>query len=358
MATQDIATQHAALPPGPVGGAAAWTGARMAGRSDWIVQLTDQDLAEIDAAIAAHRAAGRAMGEITRGSFRLPTLGPRLAAILDELLHGRGFVLLRGFDVASRSIEDAAIGYLGIGAHLGGFRSQNAKGHLLGHVRDLGLDIRNPKVRYYQTNRELEFHTDSCDFVGLLCLKTARSGGGSRIVSSVALHDAMLERAPALWRALFNPMPTDRRGEIPPGMLPWFEIPVFNWHHGRLSTIYAGQYIRSAQENFPQARRLTQEERAAIDMLDALAEEFALTMEFRPGDMQFIHNHQILHSRADFEDWPEPERRRHLLRLWLAPEGGRDLPPVYAQRYGDITPGNRGGIVVKDTVLHFSLEPA
>lgn len=346
------------LPPGPIGGQAAWTGAEMGQRTDWIETFSAAERAEIDAAIAEHKAAGREMGEITPETFRLPTLAPRLTRILGDIQHGRGFALLRGFDVASRPIEDSAIGYLGIGAHLGGFRSQNAKGHLLGHVKDLGLDIRNPKVRYYQTNRELEFHTDSCDIVGLICLKTAKSGGGSRIVSSVAIHDRMLAESPELWRALFNPMPTDRRGEIPPGMLPWFEIPVFNWYKGELSTIYSGQYIRSAQENFPQARRLTAVEHAALNRLDELAAEMSLEMEFRPGDMQFIHNHQLLHSRTDFEDWPEPERRRHLLRLWLAPRQARELPPVYAQRYGDITPGNRGGIVVKDTVLRFTLEPA
>jgi hypothetical protein len=346
------------LSPGPIGGAAAWIGADTAARQDWLVAFTPAELAEIDAAIADHHRAGRAMGEITPETFRLPTLAARLAGILHDLLEGRGFVLLRGFDVAGRSIEDAAIAYLGIGSHFGGFRSQNARGHLLGHVKDLGLDIQNPKVRYYQTNRELEFHTDSCDIVGLLCLKTAKAGGGSRIVSSVALHDRLLAESPELWQALFNPMPTDRRGEVPPGMLPWFEIPVFNWHAGALSTIYSGQYIRSAQVNFPEARRLSAVEHAALDRLDALAAELSLEMDFRPGDMQFIHNHQILHSRTDFEDWPEPEKRRHLLRLWLSPKGARELPPAYAQRYGDITPGNRGGIVVQDTVLRFTLEPA
>lgn len=346
------------LPKSPIGGPAAWTGAEMARRSDWIETLSPAECAEIDAAIAAHKAAGRAMGEINAENFRLPLLAPRLKRILGDLLHGRGFVLIRGFDVSARPLEDSAIAFLGIGAHFGSFRSQNAKGHLLGHVKDLGLDIADPKVRYYQTNRELEFHTDSCDIVGLLCLKTAKSGGGSRIVSSVAIHDRMMVESPDLWRALFNPMPTDRRGEIPPGMLPWFEIPVFNWYKGQLSTIYAGQYIRSAQRNYPEARRLTATEHAAIDRLDALAEEMSFVMDFRPGDMQFIHNHTCLHSRTAFEDWPEPERRRHLLRLWLAPPEARELPPVFAQRYGDITPGRRGGIVVADTVLHFTLEPA
>lgn len=347
------------LPPGPIGGPGAWRGAGMAARRDWIHELGPAEIAEIEGAVRAHLAAGRSMAEIAPAIFPLPTLAPRLAAILEELLHGRGFALLRGLPVERWTIAESATAYLGIGAHLGSFRSQNAKGHLLGHVRDLGLDIRDPNVRYYQTSRALEYHTDSCDVVGLLCLRTAKRGGESRIVSSVTLHDEMLRRAPELWRALFNPFPVDRRGEVPPGMLPWFELPVFNWYAGRLTTIYTGQYIRSAQANFPQARRLTEAEHAALDMLDALANEPALNlpMEFRPGDMQFLHNHQVLHSRGDFEDWPEPERRRHLLRLWLAPKEGRPLPPAFAQRYGSVTPGDRGGIVTRGTTLKFVLEP-
>ena len=308
----------------------------------------------------AHLAAGRAMGAISPETFPLPRLAPVLARVKRDLLEGRGFAVLRGLPVERHTTEESAVAYLGVGSHLGSFRSQNAKGHLLGHVRDLGLDIRKPTVRYYQTNRALEYHTDSCDVVGLLCLRTSKSGGESCVVSSVTLHDEMLRRSPEHWRALFNAFPTDRRGEVPPGMLPWFEVPVFNWHEGRLSTIYSGQYIRSAQANFPEARRLTEAETEALAMLDEMANDPALhlKLEFRPGDMQFLHNHQILHSRTDFENWPEPERHRHLLRLWLAPKAGRPLPPAFAQRYGGLTPGDRGGIVVKDTVLTFTLEPA
>jgi Taurine catabolism dioxygenase TauD, TfdA family len=347
------------LPPGPIGGPAVWRGAEMAARHDWIHALTPIELEEIEAAVRAHRAAGRAMADISPATFRLPTLAGVLAGVLDALLTGRGFALLRGLPVGRYTTEEAAIAYLGIGSHLGAFRSQNAKGHLLGHVRNLGLDIRTPTVRYYQTNRALEYHTDSCDIVGLLCLRTAKSGGESRIVSSVTLHDEMLRRRPELWRALFNAFPTDRRGEVPPGMRPWFEVPVFNWYAGHLTTIYSGQYIRSAQQNFPQARRLTETEREALDYLDALTNDPALnlSMEFRPGDIQLLHNHTILHSRGDFEDWPEPERRRHLLRLWLSPKEGRPLPPAFAQRYSSLTPGDRGGIITKDTTLKFVLEP-
>ncbi|WP_236034125.1 TauD/TfdA family dioxygenase [Belnapia mucosa] len=331
----------------------------MARRTEWLHHFTPEELRELDAAIRAHVASGAEMGAITRAGFHMPVLAATLRGVLQDLLHGRGFVQLRGFPIEKYSTSEAAIAYLIIGAHLGSFRSQNAKGHLLGHVCDLGLDIRKPTVRYYQTNKELEFHTDSSDLVGLLCLKTSKSGGESMIVSSVTLHDEIRRRRPDLYPALFDAFPTDRRGEIPPGMEPWFEVPVFNWHAGELTTIYSGQYIRSAQQNFPQARRLTAQEREALDLLDSLTRdpELHLKIEFRPGDMQFLHNHQILHSRTDFEDWPEPERRRHLFRLWLAPEGGRDLPPSFAQRYGSLTPGDRGGIITRDTTLKFVLEP-
>ena len=351
--------QPSTLPPGPIGGPAAWRGPEIDAKRDWLHEFTRAELAELDAAVRTHIAEGREMGDISSATFRLPTLAGKLAHLLDRVLHGCGFALLRGFPVERYSTAEAAIAYLGIGAHLGSFRSQNAKGHLLGHVCDLGLDIKTPTTRYYQTNRELEYHTDSCDIVGLLCLKTSKSGGESRLVSSVTLHDEMLRRRPELWRQLFNPFPTDRRGEVPTGMLPWFELPVFNWHAGELSTIYAGQYVRSAQANFPQARRLTALEHEALDYLDALANdpELNLTMEFRPGDMQFVHNHQILHSRTDFEDWPELDKRRHLLRLWLAPRNARELPPAYAQRYGSILPGDRGGIITHSTTLTFVLEP-
>ncbi len=351
--------QPSPLPPGPIAGPAAWKGPELAKRREWFYELTAQDLAELDAAIRTHFAEGREMGDLSPATFRLPTLSKKIATLLDQVIHGCGFVMLRGFPVTKYTTAESAVAYLGVGSHFGSFRSQNAKGHLLGHVCDLGLDIRKPTTRYYQTNRELEYHTDSCDIVGLLCLKTSKSGGESRLVSSVTLHTEILHRRPDLWEQLFNPFPTDRRGEVPPGMLPWFELPVFNWHAGELSTIFSGQYIRSAQENFPQARRLTAAEHEALDMLDALTNdpELNLTIEFRPGDMQFVHNHQILHSRTDFEDWPELEKRRHLLRLWLAPAAARELPPAYAQRYGSIVPGNRGGIITQETKLTFILEP-
>ncbi len=344
------------LPP-PLVGAAAWYGPDIARRDDWIVVLSPEDVAEVEAAVAPLAAREADIAHIARDDFPLPSLGPRLRRLLFDVLEGRGFVLIRGLPVRKWSMRECATAFFGIGAWLGSARSQNGKGHVLGHVRDLGLDVNDPNVRIYQTHERQTFHTDSCDIVGLLCLQTAKSGGHSALVSSVTIYNEMYQRRPDLLRLLLEPIATDRRGEVPEGQKPYFEIPVFNWHEGKLSAIYQRQYIDSAQR-FPEAPRLTAEKRAALDLFDALAEDPALNfmMELAQGDIQFVHNHTLLHDRTAFEDWPDPKRRRHLLRLWLAPVEARPLPPVYAQRYGRTTPGDRGGIILPATKLNAPLE--
>ena len=347
---------HGSLVRPLVRGASAWTGADIARRpEEWTYQLSATDLAEIEAATEACR--GRDIASITRADFPLPGFGPVLLRMRDEILNGRGFVLIRGLPVEGRPIADSATAYFGIGAHIGSARSQNAKGHVLGHVRDLGLGTDDPAVRTYQTTERQHFHTDSCDIVGLLCLQTSQSGGMSSLTSSNMVYNVMAERYPDLVWRLFQPFATDRRGEIPEGKKPWFDMPVFNDHQGYLSAIYSRTYVRSAQR-FPEARRLSAEDLAALDCFDALAEdkELRLDITFRPGDIQFVHNHTILHDRTSFVDWPEPERKRHLLRLWLAAPGARPLPPVYAERYGSVEVGDRGGIICPGTKLHAPLE--
>jgi len=342
----------------PAAGPGVWYGRDLQPRTDWVRHFSADELAELDAAVRAFKASDTPLTLISPASFPLPALGAALTAILAELLEGRGFAMLSGFPVARYTREEQAIAYLGIGSWFGRARSQNAKGHLLGHVRDLGLDIADANVRYYQTSRKLEYHTDSVDVVGLLCLKTAKSGGESFIASSITLYNEVLARRPELLPALFEPFPTDRRGEVPEGMQPWFDMPIYHQHAGRLSCIYVRQYIESAQQHFPEAQRLTRSQVEAMDLLDELVNDpqIHLSMAFLPGDMQFLHNHQILHSRNDFENWPEPERHRHLLRLWLAPASARPLPEVFASRYGGVTPGERGGIVISGTKPRVPLE--
>ena len=357
--TMTVTEIDTAAPPRPlVTGPSAWIGAELRRRDDWIYRLSAAEIAEIDAAVAGVRARGLELAEITRADFPLPNLGPTLDRLRGEILNGRGFVLMRGLPGEGRAIEQNAAAYCGIGSYFGNPRSQNAMGHLLGHVRDLGFATSDPNVRTYQTTERQHFHTDSCDIVGLLCLKTAKHGGLSSITSSMAIYNVMAIRRPDLVTRLFQPFPTDRRGEVPDGKRPYFEIPVYNDYAGYLSVIYSRTYINSGQR-FADAHRLAPEDVEALDYFDELANdaELRLDMELQPGDMQFLHNHTILHDRTAFEDWPEPERKRHLLRLWLAAPGARPLPPVYAERYGSVTVGDRGGIICPGTRLHAPLEP-
>ena len=343
-----VAAMHAELPPLQTG-PAVWTGSEMAARRDWIEALSHAEIAEIEAAAALLLASGVDIATLSSSDFPLPTLAPRLNGIRVEVLRGRGFVVMRGLPVERWPPRLSATAFVGIGAHLGTAVSQNAQGHVLGHVRDLGLRSDDPAVRIYQTAERQTFHTDSCDIVGLLCLQTARSGGESALLSSSAVWNEMRRRRPDLARWLLQPVATDRRAEVPPGALPYFTIPVYNWFEGQLSAIYQRQYIDSAQR-FPQASRLTPEQVLALDLFDALCNdpEFHFLMTLQRGDIQLVHNHTLLHDRTAFTDHPEPDRRRHLLRLWLAPADARPLPQVFAQRYGSVVPGARGGVAPRD----------
>lgn len=350
-------TDHG-LPPA-LTGPSVWYGPQVVGSEAWLDTFSAAELDEIEAATAAFAARGADIAQLTREQFPLPTLAPRLARIRHELLNGRGFVLLRGLPVQRWSLRESATAFFGIGTHLGHARSQNAKGHVLGHVQDLGLASSDPRVRIYQTAERQTFHTDSCDVVGLLCLQTARSGGDSALVSSNTMWNEMLLRRPDLAAWLLEPLATDRRGEVPAGAKPYFSIPVFNWHRGLMSSIYQRQYIDSAQR-FDDAPRLTDAHVEALNLFDALANdpELNFLMRLAPGDLQFVHNHTLLHDRTAFDDWPEPERKRHLLRLWLAPDDARPLPPVFAERYGSVVPGARGGVDVPQMQLNAPLAAA
>ena len=267
---------------------------------------------------------------------------------MDDVLHGRGFVLLKGLPIERWTKREAAIAFLAIGVHFGNLRMQNAEGHVLGHVRDMGRSSNDPHTRIYQTRERQTHHTDSCDVVGLLCLHGAKSGGLSNLVSSTTIFNEMRRRRPDLLKVLLEPIETDRRGEVPEGSKPYFNTPVFNHHEGLVSAMYQRQYIESARR-FPGVAPLNAQQIEALDLLDQLANDprLNLMMELQPGDIQLVHNHTILHDRTAFEDYSEPERKRHLLRLWLSPRDARCLPKAFAERFGSITPGDRGGVVVQ-----------
>ncbi len=336
----------------------AWESADLVhSQESWLKVLGMHELAELEAAAQSYIETGRDIGEIRAIDFQIPVFSVHLQQLKKKLLHGNGIEVIRGLPVAAYTQEIAACIFCGIGAHLGGARSQNAQGHILGHVRDTGLSSDDPTARIYQTAERQSFHTDSADVVGLLCLKQAQSGGESLLVSALSIYNRYKQLRPDLLPLLFEPIATDRRGEIPDGELPYMTIPVFSWYEGHLTVFYQRQYIESAQR-FEDAPRLTAKHVEALDVFDSLANdpELHFTMQLAPGDMQFVYNHSQLHDRTGFTDWPDPAERRHLLRLWLSIEGDRRLPRCFTQRYGSIEVGNRGGIVTSNTRLHAPLD--
>ncbi len=343
------------MPDGPIRGASAWYGRDMKASTDWLYALSDDALSELDDTLRAVQASGLKIEDIGRPEFPLPTLGATLDELRGDVLRGRGFVVIRGLPLDRYSLEEAAILYWGIGAYFGHPVPQNGKGHLLGHVIDMGRHEHDTSARIYQTSVRQTYHVDTCDIVSLLCLKKAKSGGLSSLVSAVTIYNEMLARRPDLVPVLFLLFDADRRGEVPPGRNPYYTAPVFSWHEELLTAQLVRRYIESARR-FPELKPLSGPQIEALDLFEALADELAMFMDFEPGDMQFVHNHQILHDRTAFEDFPD--RKRHLLRLWLCPPDGRSLPPNFADKYnGQIEIGDRGGMYIEGATLHAPLEP-
>lgn len=327
--------------------AQAWYGPDMASRSDWIHRLTDAELAELDAAVRAADATGKDILEFRREHFQLPGLQPLLREISQQVLHGRGFHLLRGIPVERYTIRQSALAYWALGVNLGEPVSQNGKGHVLGHVANLGLNYADPEVRGYQTSARLPYHSDSSDIVALLCLRTSKSGGLSSIVSSTTIWNELVRRNPDHARALLGEFHRTRWGEIPAGQKRYASNPIFAPHEGKLFSSYVRSAINKAQA-MPEVPRLTAAQNEALDHVDSLAADPALhlDMSFEPGDIQLLSNHFVFHSRTSYEDWPEVERRRHLLRLWLACDDGPALPQAMISRLGETHNGRPNGICV------------
>ena len=307
---------HETVARAPIVGTSAWRGDDFVGESDWTVRLDERSVAELERARDAVRARGVGLAAMQVEDFPLPWLAAAVGEWRHELAFGRGFLVVRGLPVERWSRDDAAMVYWGLGLHLGRPGAQNAAGDLLGHVVDTGEDAANPFVRRYRTAGDIAFHCDLADAVGLLCLHTARRGGASRIVSSVTVYNELLRRRPDLVSRLYEPVALDRRdeGHSGPGWVP--AIPC-RYDGERLRTFYHSDYFRSAARHADAPVGTV--ERDLFDVYESIASEpgIFLDMQFERGDVQLVSNHVVLHARTAYEDWPEPERRRHLLRLWL-----------------------------------------
>lgn len=335
--------------PRAAGQPQAWLGPDIEDDPSWIHHLDDQSIEEIDAAL--QRVKSRGVGiPFDASEFPLPHLSSVLDGIPDRLENGLGFVLLRGIPRNRYSVEECELIYWGIGTNLGMPISQNTRGHLLGHVRDEGKSFEDPTTRGYQTSAKMDFHADQLpvDILGLFCVQTAKSGGASTLVSALTVHDVLLDERPDLVEVLHQPFSIDWRGEEPEGEQPWYESPMFSFHDGKLtSRVTSRQYFDSVTR-YGDELRLSDIQREALDAVQTVANrpELRLSMDFQPGDIQLLNNHALLHAREAFEDYPEPERKRHLLRMWIAlpAERRRGLSPMLADRYRFV---EGGGIPAK-----------
>jgi hypothetical protein len=321
----------------PVSGDCVWTGAGMRATKRWFYEISDADIRELDVAVeAVQRKGGGLM--FGKADFPLPTFGDRLVKLRHEMEDGTGVVLIRKFPVDRFGVDGLRIAYMGLGVHLGTALAQTPRGELLVDVRDSGGDqYKDPTARGYHTARRLPFHNDQGDVVGLLCRRGARAGGLSTIASAAAVHNEILRTRPDLLAVLYGAYYSDIRGEEPAGRKPYYTEPRFTMWNGKLFCVHGRTYIDSAQR-FPEVPRLTKEQVEAMELVDTLAgtETFRLDMDFAPGDIQFLNNHTVVHTRTDFEDFEEPDQKRHLLRLWLRTPGYATLPPFFQQRYEDM----------------------
>lgn len=324
--------------PEPAQGPAVWRGADQNPR-DWVVALDDDDCSEF--IHAAETLRGRPLDELRRSDFSISRTAPKLAFTANTLRHGTGFVLLRGLPVADLPQDLMEMIFWGIGMHLGVGVSQSTAGDRLGHVFDRGVP---EEERYYTRGGPLEFHMDPVDSVGLLCLRTARSGGASRIVSAGAVHNLILEERPDLLQVLYRGFHNSRRGH---GLsTPSARVPVFAQCRHGLECYFLPVTIRqAAAEDHP----LSTIEKQALAYVEETANRTGvfLDMDFRVGDMQFLNNRTILHTRTDYVDDSEPDRKRHLLRLWLMMP---DWPPRPAEmNFHERIDRAGGGVAIDST---------
>jgi hypothetical protein len=300
----------------------------MVGDTSWIYPLSPDVVATLDAALAHVKAKGLTFPNFDRGDFPIGDWAQTLLAYSDELENGRGFLVLRGLPVDRNSEEDIQIIYYGIGLHMGVPVRQNPKGDLLGLVMNVG-DVTKKTTRVYETNLYLPYHSDPSDVVGLLCIRKAKLGGLSSLVSVAAIYNEILRMHPEYLGLYYRTWYFSHLCEDLPSL-----SPIFSHHQGKPSCRYLRQYIDLGHEirNLP----LSKIEIEALDLFDEIMhrDDLRLSMMLEPGDLQFANNYAVLHSRNEFEDHGVHERNRKMLRLWVKMPNARTLAPEFPGRNG------------------------
>ncbi|MGK0189858.1 MAG: alpha-ketoglutarate-dependent taurine dioxygenase [Verrucomicrobiales bacterium] len=324
---------------------AAWKGQELMVKNAWTLDFSAAEIAEIDAAVEATSALSR-HDEVTPATFTLPTLQARLREVQQSLEQGPGVALLRGLPVDSRTENEWRRLFLGLSSHIGTPVSQSASGEMLFSVRDAGFADNDPRSRGPNTRKKLTYHTDRCDVIGFCCVQQAKSGGESYVVSSMALYLEIQKRRPDLLAVLEEPFYYARHNVDLGNAKPWCRQPIFSFYEGHFASNMLRMLIDRAYA-MPELPEMTDLQREALDFVQELAHDQRFHFSFmqRPGDLLFLNNWVTLHRRSEFDDHAEPERKRHLLRVWLSVPNSRPLNPLFKDNYGATEAGAiRGGM--------------
>lgn len=342
----------------PFEGPSVWTGTDLNADQSWRQSWQATELAEIDAALAYAKADGIGYLSVSRETFPLPTVSAKLAGVADALENGRGFVLLQGFPAQRYSDDDRRLIWMGLGHWIGTPVPQDNTGQMMRDIQaqpgDLGArhesvkdagggEFLSSKARTY-SNGLLRYHTDRTDVVGLLMARRSASGGESKVTSTAAVHNTILERRPDLLELLYQPIYRSRLGEEAGCGDEIYPLPVFGVENGKLTSHYSRTYVEAAQL-VPTTPRMSEAQWEALDMLAEVANELAFSMKLEPGDMQLINSHITCHARTAFQDDPASGQARLLHRLWLTMPNSRALPADHAVLWRNVAAGApRGGI--------------
>ena len=325
----------------PITGPGVWTGVELGTKEAIVFELGARHLAELHANLKRVRDRGMNTESIERKDFPLHAIADELSACSADLQNGRGLLIVRGFPIDQYSLADLETLYWGFGAHLGVAVSQSVMGDKLGHVID--VTDSDPHARAYRNRQELTLHTDFSDIVSFLCVRKAKLGGLSWFASALAVHNEIQRTRPDLLAVLYRGFYWHRfseEGADATPITPW-RVPVFSCCSDKVSCRFIRGYISEAAVH-ESVEALTDVEVEALDYFEEIAHRDDMPIKFmmEPGEAVFINNFTALHARESFENYPEMDRRRLLLRLWMTVPAGRPIVPE-VQIYDS---GRAGGV--------------
>ncbi len=336
------------MTPTPHAGPSAWTAEQARQDDSWIQRLTPQEAEGFDLALRHAKAAAKPLLSMEQADYPLPEASQAALRRAIDGTQGRwGMRLVKGLPTDAWNEEETRIAYWGMSLYMGVGRTQNRASQVINDVRNEGLDYKVKGGRGYNTNAGLDFHQDSCDVVALLCRRTAKAGGTSKVISSMALYNEVQRRRPDLIPVLEQPWFHSYQSTQDPSQPPYYRCPIFGSDPEYFCARTNRKNTDAVQRDYPEVPRLTPQQIQALDLMDELMPSPLLchTMELERGDLQLLNNYVTLHSRTAFEDYDEPDLKRHLLRLWLAVPSAQRLPADWEEYYGDVRAGAvRGGV--------------